>query len=233
MIESHNENIIVHITEEYKSLFSILSERSLRLSFSSENFYFKDKAVSKAAHPMICFSEYNPKTINQERITYGSYGIGFSKKWARNNNIGPVLYVSQTSVAAKGMKELLTARRKTKEGRLPRKLRLSIMEVKCFMKNEIGYNSFSGELDFDFKAENEWRYIPKKIAIDNYLISQNQRTYLKNKDKHNEKLKKYPLQFNLNDIGLVYVSNKSEKIELSEKFGLEKEKIRISEWNKK
>ena len=106
------ENIIVHTTGSIENLKSILMSKSLKLSFSSEDFSFKKKVVSKAAHPMVCFSEYNPETINNQVITYGKYAIGFSKKWAREKNIGPVLYVSETSIAAKGMNELLKARRK-------------------------------------------------------------------------------------------------------------------------
>jgi len=59
------ENIIVHTTGNIENLRSILTSKSLKLSFSSENFSFKNKVVSKAAHPMVCFSEYNPETINR------------------------------------------------------------------------------------------------------------------------------------------------------------------------
>ncbi|PLB19946.1 MAG: DUF2743 domain containing protein [Flavobacteriaceae bacterium FS1-H7996/R] len=179
---------------------------------------------------MISFSEYNISTIDNERITYGKYGIGFSKDWAKNNNVGPVLYVGTTSVAAKGMNILLKARRKTNNEKLPGKIRLAIMEVKTFMKNEKGYNSKFKEENFDFKAENEWRFVPRKSDIDNYLISQNQRTYLKNRDKHNKMLEKYPLRFKREDIQILFVSNASEKDELINTFGLDVEIIKISNW---
>ena len=232
-MKQSKKNIIVHITKKYESLYSILSENSLRLSFSSENFYYNNKPVSKAAHPMVCFSEFDPRTINLQKITYGSYGIAFSKDWARLNNIGPVLYVSQTSIAAKGMKELLIARRKTGDGMLPSNLRLSIMEVKSFMKNETGPNSSENTKNFDFKAENEWRFIPEKAAIRNYFISQNQRTYKRNKDKHNERLKAFPLKFKSNDIVRIYVADQSEISHLSNTFGLSKKLFAVSKWTEK
>lgn len=224
------ESLIIHITKEFENLKNILSSKSLTLSFSCENFYWNGKPISKAAHPMICFSEYDPETIDSKTITYGKYGIGFSKIWAREKNIGPVLYVSESSVAAKGMKDLLIARKKTKEDKLPRKLRLAIMEVKCFMKNEKGLNSHNGKPNFDFKAGNEWRYIPKKSEINNYLISQNQRTYIENKDKHNEKLKKFPLEFELSDIESIYVSNKAELDIIKDKFNISETRIIVAKW---
>lgn len=104
------------------------------------------------------------------------------------------------------------------------------MEVKTFMKNEKGYNSKFIEENFDFKAENEWRYVPRKSDIDNYLISQNQRTYLANRDKHNKMLEKYPLRFKREDIQVLFVSNESEREELINSFGLGFEIIKISNW---
>jgi len=229
-MKSNSENKIIHVTEEFETLKLILSSNSLKLSFSIEDIYFNNKVVSKAAHPMISFSEYNLSTIDNERITYGKYGLGFSKEWAKTNNVGPVLYVGSTSVAAKGMKELLIARRKTNSEKLPGKIRLAIMEVKTFMKNEKGYNSKLENENFDFKAENEWRYVPRKPDIDNYLISQNQRTYLKNRYKHNKMLEKYPLKFKSEAIQVVFVSNQSEKYELIKTFGLANGLIKISNW---
>jgi len=232
-MEDKSENKIIHITKEFETLKRILSSNYLKLFFSIEDFLFNDKIVSKAAHPMISFSEYKLSTINNEKITYGKYGLGFSKEWAKVNNIGPVLYVGPTSIAAKGMKDLLIARRKTKNEKLPGKIRLAIMELKTFMKNEEGYNSYFKQENFNFKSENEWRFVPKKSQIDNYLISQNQRTYLRNKDKHNKMLEKYPLKFRKEDIQIVFVSNQSERDELAKIYYLKKELIKISKWKTK
>ena len=223
--------LIIHTTGSFKKLNSILNTKSFKLSFSSENFTWKSKDVSKAAHPMVCFSEYDTKTINSKRITYGLYSIGFRKEWARKNCIGPVLYVSDSSVAAKGMRELLVARRNKKlELALPPKLRLAIMEIKCFMKNEIGFNSYTGEKNFDFKSENEWRYVPQKNLIDNFFISENQNTYKRNKEKYNKIIEKYPLKFKLSDIEVLYVPSQKEKNELSNMTQINKSKIKISKW---
>jgi hypothetical protein len=228
------ENIIAHTTSSFEKLSNILTSTSFKLSFSIENFTWNGKDVSKAAHPMVSFSEFDPKTINNQKNTYGKYAIGFSKEWARNNEIGPVLYVSDSSVAAKGMRDLLVSRRKKRTGdKLSGKVRLAIMEVKCFMKNETGFNSYTKDEKFDFKSENEWRYIPRKNSIDNYLISQNQSTFIKNKEKHNKKLEKFPLRFLLKDLIYVFVPTEMEKKRIIELTGINKEKVKISKWRTK
>ncbi len=149
---------------------------------------------------MVCFSEYNLKNIHLRKITYGQYGIGFNKDWARNKKIGPVLYVSQNSLAAKGMSTLLRARQNSSEMKLPKNLRLPIMELKCFIKNEQGYNSHFEVDNFDFKSEKEWRYVPEKMEIDNNYISQSQKIYDKKQEDYNNRLLDYPLKFNVSDI---------------------------------
>jgi hypothetical protein len=230
-MDTNTNKLIVHTTGNIQNLKSILESKSLKLSFCCEDFYFYKKAISKAAHPMICFSEYNSLTINQETITYGRYAIGFSKNWARAKRIGPVLYVSDTSTAAKGMKDLLIARKITSiDKKLEPKLRLAIMEVKSFMKNEKGYNSYSNQYNFDFKSENEWRFVPQKKEIKDYLISQNQSTYLKNKIKHNNKLEEFPLRFELNDVKVIYVANTKEKNDIIKLFGIIPEIVKIAKW---
>lgn len=201
--------LIVHFTAKFESLYNILNELGLRLGFCSEDFRYRETVYSRAAHPMVCFCEFDEGT--EIKSSYGKYGVGFTKEWARKNNIGPVLYVSNESAAAKGIGSLLKARRKNDGKYLPRAVKLAIMEIKCFVKNETGRNDKLQQANFDFKAENEWRYVPTKKQIGNYLISQNQRTYLKNKTKHNDKLSKYPLLFKLNDVAIIFVRTKSEK----------------------
>lgn len=225
-----SENHIFHITDEFEKLESIISSATIRLSYSKENFKANGAVISKAAHPMVCFSEYDIENIDDQKITYGQYAIGFEKEWARAKNIGPVLYVSQFSLAAKGMETLLKARQNMKKSNLPESLRLPIIELKCFIKNEIGYNSYTKEKKFDFKAENEWRFVPKKNEIDHFYISQNQSIYKKNFKKHNNMLLKHPFGFRLQDIKIIFVSSETERWNIHKKYHIDKEKIRISNW---
>jgi hypothetical protein len=197
------ESVLIHATNSIKKLKAILSSSSLRLSYSKEDFCIGSKKISSAAHPMVCFCEIKKDRLNYEVITYGKYGVAFSKQWGLKRRVSPVLYVDDNSLAAKGIATLLKARQ-NKENIIPSHLRLPIMEIKCFTKNVRGYNSFFDKSNFDFKSENEWRYVPRKSDIDNNLISQNQSTYIKNPDKYNEKLIPYSLQFKLSEIDTIY-----------------------------
>lgn len=221
---------IIHFTGDLKTLKSILKSTSLKLSYSKENFYSNGNPVSKAVHPMVCFSEYRLDEIHTKNITYGNYGLGFTKEWARRKKIGAVLYVSQRSLAAKGMNTLLRARQNSQQFGLPKNLRLPIMELKCFIKNEQGYNSHFNKQDFDFKSENEWRFVPEKWEIEDNYISQSQSVFEKNREEYNRKLEKFPLKFELKDLQVVFVSNQNEIDLLVEEFDVPADKIRIASW---
>jgi len=96
-----DENIIIHVTGSLEALKSILKSSSLRLSYSKENFCIGTQKISSAAHPMVCFCEYHIKELNSKTITYGKYGIAFSKAWALKKRISPVLYIDGKSLAAR------------------------------------------------------------------------------------------------------------------------------------
>ncbi len=225
-----NEKLIIHVTGSLKALKSILKSSSLRLSYSKEDFCIGTQKISSAAHPMACFCEYNIKELNSKMITYGKYGIAFSKAWALKKRISPVLYIDGNSLAAKGLATLLKARQNKESSTLPKNLRLPIMEIKCFTKNVRGYNSYFKKGNFDFKNENEWRYVPRKSDIGGNLISQNQSTYLKNPERYNKKLLPYPLRFNAKDIEMIFVATKSEATKISSEFSIDPKKLKLSNW---
>ena len=228
-----NKQLIIHATASMKALKGILSSLSLRLSYSEEDFCIGLKKISSAAHPMVCFCEHNISEIDTKTITYGRYGIAFSTSWALKKRIIPVLYIDDNSLAAKGLATLLKARQnKENLKKLPKNLRLPIIEIKCFTKNVRGYNSHFKIDDFCFKNENEWRYVPRKSDINGNLISQNLSTYKKKKDYYNKKLLPYPLKFKVSDIEMIFVSKLPEAAQLSREFSIDSNRIQVSKWNK-
>ncbi|MCT7911360.1 abortive infection system antitoxin AbiGi family protein [Arcobacter lacus] len=227
-----------HFTKELNTLISILKDSSFRLSYCSEEFRDEnEKIISHAAHPMVCFSEYNEKEIASKNITYGCYCISMKKDWAIKNKLNPVLYVEKNSHIALGLKTLLLRRKKTQKGSsFPR---LAVMQIKCFTKHVKGYNSHFDEDNFDFKYENEWRYVPEKKDIGNYYISIDNSRYKqvlekakKNliKDKYNKRLESFPLKFNENDIEFVFVEEESEIRILEQSFPFLNGKVRKYTW---
>jgi len=228
-----SEKLIIHITSNFNNIKSILKSESLRLSYSEEDFIAGNKRVSSAAHPMVCFSEFDIKNIEKSEVTYGQYGIGFSLDWARKKKISPVIYINPNSMAANGLGTLLRARRNKIENVLANDLKHAIIKLKCFTKNEKGYNSHLKKSDFNFKNENEWRFVPEKKDIGNGLISQDKSKYrksLESKKKYNDKLLPYPMRFSMKSIKRIYVKHEYEMKELSDKFPNLMYKIEISKW---
>jgi hypothetical protein len=107
---------------------------------------------------------------------------------------------------------------------------LPIIEIKCFIKNEQGFNCHFNIKDFDFKSENEWRYVPEKVEINNRFISQNVNVYEKEKEIYNEKLLRFALKFDIKDIEVVFVSNESEIVTLNTELGIPSEIFMVSKW---
>lgn len=223
--------MIIHFTKEFEDLQSILKSRSFRLSYSGE--YFGDSegiVISRAAHPMVSFSDYNDEDLPTKHITYGGYGIALNKTWALENGLSPVNYVEKKSPVAQGLVALLKARqRKT----VPSSLRLPIIQLKCFTKHVYGYNSHLKKRNFDFKAENEWRYVPTKKQIGGNLISENFSTYDKNRDKYNKRLEPYPLKFSDTDIAFVYVKLEAERNEIITSTNISGDKVKLMSWEEK
>ncbi len=224
------KKLIIHFTLKFDTIKSIVQSKSLRLSYSKEDFYMGNKKVSSAAHPMVCFSGCDINELSNKKITYGKYGIGFSNSWATRNKISPVIYINQNSMAANGLGRLLQARRNKLNSELPKHLRLPIIQLKCFTKNERGYNSYFNQKDFNFKDENEWRFVPEKKDIGNGLISQDKSRYLKKQEEYNKKLHSWPLRFKASEIEIIFVSNSEEKSKIENLIPLIKDKVKIYSW---
>ena len=222
---------IIHFTSEFETLKTIIKSLSLRVFYCKEDFYLGENKVSSAVHPMISFSEHVVKAINNKNITYGKFGIAFTNSWINKNKIHQVLYIEKNSLVAKSLAELLKARRKNAKEQLSPKVRLSIMTIKCFTKNSRGYNSYFGINDYDFKSENEWRYVPTKRQIDGKPISLSKSNYLADPDFYNDALKSYPLKFSANDIEYIFVSTEKQKNIIERLIKVDKERIKISEWS--
>ncbi|NRS90933.1 hypothetical protein HNQ02_003888 [Flavobacterium sp. 7E] len=231
-----NENLIIHFTDEFEKLYSILKCTSFRLSHCKEEFTVKRKnknrTVSKAVHPMVCFSEKNEDNLRNEIITYGKYGISFQKTWAIKKGIKPVDYLEKESSSAKKLGKRLILRRKLAKNKITSQIRLKIITEKCFVKNAFGYNSYLKK-NFEFKSENEWRYVPTKKQIGGGYISESRNKFLANINFYKKQVSKYPLTFDINDVITLFVNDENEIKRLKSDFGILSEKIKIRKWNVK
>lgn len=224
---------IIHFTKTFSNLKGILQEKSFRLYYCREDFYFGAKLASAAVHPMVCFSDQNLKNISDKKITYGQYGIGMRKKWVNTKKLHPVLYLDKNSHVANALTTLLKARRKGAEVDLAPLIRHSIITLKCFIKNARGYNSYFNVRNFNFKAEKEWRFVPTKSEIKDNLISRDKKKYNVDPDFYNNKLKPFPLCFSIIDVEILFVKTEREAAELCRMFGIDRDKVKISRWKVK
>ena len=227
--ENNPDNVLIHFTNKMNKIDNILHLQSLNLSYCKEDFSISDDfLVSKAVHPMVCFSEQNLKNIAKKKITYGNYGIAFNPDWIVKNYIQPVIYIEKNSPVAQSLGSLLKFRRRLKKS----SIRKDIMVLKCFTKNTIGYNSHFKIKNFLFKEENEWRYVPSKKQIGGGFISENILTFKRLKTKYNKHIKKFPLKFDrISDIHSVFVSSTIECEYLKIKYPSISDKIKLSKWN--
>lgn len=177
---------------------------------------------------MVSFSNYNLKYLAKKKITYGKFGIAFKEDWVKRNSINPVIYMNNMSFASSGLDTLLKARRSTVE-MLPAKVRLAIIKLKYFTKNTKGYNSYTGTDDFNFKSENEWRFVPNKKQIGRNRISLSASAFEEDKNKYNEMIKGYPLRFNKEDIKYIYVDQEYIK-KFESSFRYLGDKIQVTPW---
>jgi Putative abortive phage resistance protein AbiGi, antitoxin len=223
-------SIIIHFTGLFDKLKNILTESAFRLHYCREPFYLSEEITSNAVHPMVSFSERYLETIDKKTITYGKLGIAMKKRWVRTNGLHPVLYIDKNSQLAIALADLLKARRANSKTPLPEQVRQSIMTIKCFTKNTQGYNSSFQAADFNFKDEKELRYVPTKDQISGNLVSQSRKKYERDPDKYNEQLRMFPLSFVSKDIQYVFVETEKQRQEISKTFGIDMERVRISNW---
>lgn len=220
---------IIHFTGSLQNVRGILNDKGFRLKYCQEEFSFGDSTISAAVHPIVCFSSYAQSDLKSLEVTYGRYGIALSEDWALRRGIHEVLYLEKNSVPAKALAALLQARQ-GKIGELSVNLRQPVMQIKCFVKNAKGKNKKAGIKDFDFRAENEWRYVPTKKQIGGKMISQHKSVYDRNKTAMNETISKYMVSFSITDVVQVYVNKLSEIKELVNNSSLDENLFSVSPW---
>lgn len=101
-----SSNSIIHYTKELSSLRGIIRE-GFKIKYCSERITTRGGQKYERAFPMVCFCDL-PLTHSFAHISsYGNYGIGLSKKWARRRGINPVQYVDYNSHVGNALRQAL------------------------------------------------------------------------------------------------------------------------------
>lgn len=108
---SKSSNSLFHITREFSTLKSILSNKALFGSYCKETLSYNGERVPLII-PMICFCDI-PLTTISNHSAYGKYGIGLKKEWGIRNKLNPVLYMEKESALSESLIKSLTGSLKT------------------------------------------------------------------------------------------------------------------------
>ncbi len=203
-------NSIIHYTDSYEILISILKE-GFRIKYCGEELKLGHTVGSKAAHPMISFCDIPLSDSKQHFDAYGKYGIGLTKEWAVENGVNPVLYIDSNSLFAKSLYELIKERR-NKESNLTKKQKEEILQIKSYAKNYSGLlkRKSVNNPNYKFYDEREWRLVPKKEDMNDAPFSIDLNSYKKEKESYNSKISNCRFNFSSEDISYIIVENTSE-----------------------
>lgn len=202
-------NSIIHYTNSYKALESILKE-GFRVKYCLEELNLHEGG-SEAAHPMVSFCDIPLSESTQHFSAYGKYGIGLSKEWARRNGINPVIYIDHNSLFAKSIEALLEERRKS-DSNLTTEQKKEILRIKSYAKNYSAPLSRKGVTieDYRFYDEREWRLVPDSETLKSANFSISATNFKNDKEKYNKKLSDIRIKFETADISYIIVKNTSQ-----------------------
>ncbi|MGI4862970.1 MAG: abortive infection system antitoxin AbiGi family protein [Janthinobacterium lividum] len=212
---------IIHYTENLDTLKSIISDGHLRLKYCLEELKLFGKRSMSGAYPMVCFCDL-PLTMAKEHIKkYGSYGIGFSKEWARTNQLNPVFYLEANSNINKYITEQsdeyiknVDVKKVSKEELANNfKLEQEFARLTAFCKNHEGPLIRKGKptiKNYTFYDEREWRYVPDSSLLGPLRLALNADNYLADKERYNQGLQAHNLCFEHSDISYIIVKNESD-----------------------
>ena len=209
-----SSNTILHTTDK-KGILGILKEFNFKLTYCNEK-VLSGKNTINAAFPMVSFSDF-PVSELKYRHSYGRYGIGLSKTWARANKLNPVLYVEKKSqLISDYFKQFTSIKKALDEKTLDKAWTDTVFHILSYMKNYQGHLKIDrlniDELNYRFSDEREWRFVPsrdelKKLKIPFYYDGN---FYSKNKTSCNQKLSPVKIPFSINDINYIIVDKENE-----------------------
>lgn len=200
-------NSIIHYTDSYSNLISILTE-GFRIKYCLEKLNLRDD-FSEAAHPMISFCDIPLSGSMQHFDAYGKYGIGLSKEWASKNGINPVIYIDHNSLFAKSILELIND---TRFSDMVLREKEKIYQIKSYAKNYSGplKRRSVDDAEYKFYDEREWRLVPTHDNFYHAIFCLNPDTYLDEKDKFNDLFSGIRVTFSPEDISYIIVKDNDE-----------------------
>lgn len=208
-----SSNSVIHFTNKIENLKGILNSKGFRLKYCSEHLKF-DGFGLPFANPMICFCDIPLSEVKNHIDSYGSYGIGLYKSWAKDSQLNPVLYIDENSDTAKLMKtafERFLELHKNEDA-YDQTIFDAFFNLSQYCKNYEGplkHGKINDE-KYRFYNEREWRFVPNEEMLGKNERAITIREYIKDKEKYNKTLENTYLKFDIENISYIIVNDSDE-----------------------
>jgi hypothetical protein len=212
-----SSNTLIHLTLNKESLIGILKE-GFKIKYCNEHMKTKAGEVN-AAFPMVSFSDIPLSELGYHIDSYGSYGIGLKKSWAKAKGLNPVLYVDEDSSLGFTIRNDFKALYdKLVKGEIESEMYETCVQIMSYCKNYEGTlktKKIKRE-NYRFSDEREWRYVPNKDSLGKAgsHISSSMYNTEEKKKQVNGKLSDLRLTFDPDDINYLFVENENEITEI-------------------
>ncbi len=210
---------IIHLTGSLDTLFTILND-GFRPKYCYEHIRSsKAKKILEAAFPMVSFSDIPLSELKNQLDSYGDYGIGLTKAWAKEKGLNPVIYMEHSSHLLERMvSTFIESLKKRNDSKAPKEekaftdLFLNIMSYSKNYEGRLIRKTKEVIKDYRFSDEREWRYVPPiKILRDNKAkLFVPAKDYKNNKDKWNQIIEPIRVKLKARDIKYIIIKNESE-----------------------
>lgn len=208
---------VFHFTNSSDALIGILNN-NFKLSYCREKTKY-GIGGSDLRVPMVSFCDLPLSQVKNHIASYGFYGLGLSKDWAKKQKLNPVMYMDRGSLLSesyyKAAKLLTSKENRELAGKQSKDLKDSIyalIDVLGYVKNyqgDVERQDGSVIKNYRFYDEREWRYVPK---YEGYLWIKNNSVFADEEKKTAalSKIDGHRLVFEPNDIKYIIIKDESE-----------------------
>lgn len=236
-----SSNSLIHLTDKKSDLIKILTG-SFKIKYCHEVINLKGKKPLDMLVPVVSFFDIPFSQLHKHFESYGHYGIGLSKSWARKNKLNPVLYVDNNSNIGNGIRHIFDSITKVEKRILKwnndQKATLDILRyLKNYQDTLIRKDKEPIE-DYRFSDEREWRHVLDSNSTHQFIGWSGNGTHEEIsalKARLNSAIKDERLAFEPNDINYIIVKYETERDEIlkliSDTYGenlLQKEMRRLN-----
>ena len=203
-------NSIIHYTTALDSLARILTE-GFKVFYCYERILAKGDKMLNGSFPMVSFCDIPLSDVKAHLDAYGHYGIGLTKEWAKSKGLNPIIYFETNSNLLNYYRdEFERLNIKRKEKKIQMEDFEHLLMILSYAKNYQGKLDKTGQSDYRFYDEREWRYIPTKEEIGDAERWLPGKAYTKDKDKYNNKIAELKLSFKPSDISYIIVKDEND-----------------------